>query len=589
MVDSGLWFLDYLYGYFFKTYRLEVVEFSPLPSGSGVQMLWTNPPGFNANSGEYVKVQLPWLLNGGNEWHPFSIYLREETAEGLDEVLRKKFEVNPTRVHLGGVKVGRAVEPSKTALLLSDCQNEFASEGGKMYESVKDIMEANNMMQNLVDLVACARSVGVTIFHTPIMLDESGVDNPNMALGILKTVKQKKYFAKGTWNVEIVDCLKPNINDIIIQNKKGLDAFIGTDLQDQLQKRGIDTIIIGGFRSNCSVESTIRTGYEKGYNMVSLIDGSATIGHAEHKAAVEGTWKMFSTPMSCFEVTQILSGEIPIRFKKVCRRNSLTVGMEEIEAPPPPPSEAPSGDQDLSSFVRECMLAGNHQDQSFILEEARQEIRSQYNTTQVFMAPAGDWTKTVYEEVTGQRQLRSCWVKGPFVSPYSNVGNFSHLVLIASGIGITPALGVLNHYKGRSRTKVLIWSTRCPNMLKFFTPLFTDAAMAIIYYTGKEKLSTEELKRLRSGGNIYIQQSRPDDLTQIVSTVITKVTSLLNAVNPHRSDPLRRTTKKVNHIPHDSRKHWCIFYCGGSKRIRDLFSNYSKKEGVDFHYELFDW
>lgn len=75
-IHSVLWSLDFFYGYFFKTYRLDIVEFSPLPHKAGVQMLWHNPPGFQVKSGEYVKIKLPWLRKGGDEWHPFSIYLR---------------------------------------------------------------------------------------------------------------------------------------------------------------------------------------------------------------------------------------------------------------------------------------------------------------------------------------------------------------------------------------------------------------------------------------------------------------------------------------------------------------------------------
>lgn len=68
--------------YVFKTYRLDLVEFTPLPDAAGVQMLWRNPRGFNTNSGEYVKIKLPWLSKGGKEWHPFSIYLKEGTEKG---------------------------------------------------------------------------------------------------------------------------------------------------------------------------------------------------------------------------------------------------------------------------------------------------------------------------------------------------------------------------------------------------------------------------------------------------------------------------------------------------------------------------
>jgi ureidoacrylate peracid hydrolase len=70
---------------------------------------------------------------------------------------------------LGGVKGGRIVKPSKTALLLIEYQNEFASERGKLHEGVKEVMESTNTLQNTVDLVENARSVGVSILHLPIL------------------------------------------------------------------------------------------------------------------------------------------------------------------------------------------------------------------------------------------------------------------------------------------------------------------------------------------------------------------------------------------------------------------------------------
>ena len=58
-IFCGLWLLDYIYGYLFKTYRLDLVEFSALPDEAGVQILWANPKGFN---GEYEKPSLLSLL-----------------------------------------------------------------------------------------------------------------------------------------------------------------------------------------------------------------------------------------------------------------------------------------------------------------------------------------------------------------------------------------------------------------------------------------------------------------------------------------------------------------------------------------------
>ena len=570
----------------FKTYRLDLVEFSllvlPHGSGTGTQMLWRNPPGFNANSGEYVKVQIPWLLSkGGSEWHPFSICLHEVTEEGLDEVLRKKYEVSKTRVHLGGLG-GRPVDPLKTAVLLVEIQNEFASKGGKLHDSVKDVMKSStDMLRNTLKLADYARSVGAHVFHVPIVFREDGSDNPNKNLGILKACHNDNCFVNGTWNSEIIDSHKPKLADTIIQGKIGLDSFIGTDLQEQLEKKGIETVMLRGFLTNCCVDSTMRTAYEKGYNVITLTDGTACTSEAEQAAAIQYSYKWFSAPMSCAEACQVL-GNVPEKLISELPGTSLNEDVDEEEEP------ASLIRTDLQYFIRHSLNAGvgsiNKDRTSLIMQEARQELRSRYNTTQIFVIPAGDWTKQVYEEVSSQKQLRSCWVRGPYVSPYSIAGDFNHLVLLATGIGVTPALGIMGQFKGASRTKVLVWvwATRCPRMLKFFVPLLEDARMAIIYYSGKEVLSAVELRRLTSrGGNILIHQASCKSLQETVSTVITTTTSVL--------DSNGRTIESVRQMPSNSRKQWCILYCGGSKGIRDAFVEYSQEVGVKFEYELFDW
>ncbi len=65
-----------------------------------------------------------------------------------------------------------------------------------------------------------------------------------------------------------------------------------------LRSRGLSTIAPGGFLTNCGVESTIRTGYEKGYDVVTLKDCTATVSEEEQRAAVEKDHPMFSRPMT---------------------------------------------------------------------------------------------------------------------------------------------------------------------------------------------------------------------------------------------------------------------------------------------------
>merc|ERR1712003_391663 len=97
---------------------------------------------------------------------------------------------------------------------------------------------------------------------------------------------------------EFCEQMKPKSGDLTVTGKKGLDAFPGTDLEKLLVDNGIETVAIGGFLTNCCVESTMRTACEKGFNVVTLTDCTATTSKEGQKAATEGTFGMFSLPMT---------------------------------------------------------------------------------------------------------------------------------------------------------------------------------------------------------------------------------------------------------------------------------------------------
>jgi len=106
-----------------------------------------------------------------------------------------------------------------------------------------------------------------------------------------------------------VDVLKPQAEDIVIEGKRGLCGFASTNLDFILRSRGITNIALGGFLTNCCVESTMRTGYEKGYNVITLKDCTATLSEEEQRLAVEKNYPMFSRPMSHDEFLAELGGE----------------------------------------------------------------------------------------------------------------------------------------------------------------------------------------------------------------------------------------------------------------------------------------
>ena len=186
---------------------------------------------------------------------------------------------------------------TKTAIVLIEYQNDFTSEGGVLHEAVKPVMQSTGMLGNTVAAVAKARELGALIVHAPIAFTPDYHELSPTPYGILKGVVDSGAFRKGSWGAEIVDVLTPQEQDIVVEGKRGLDTFATTNLDFILRARGIEKIAIGGFLTNCCVESTMRTGYEKGFDVVTLADCTATVSQEEQALALEKNFPMFSRPM----------------------------------------------------------------------------------------------------------------------------------------------------------------------------------------------------------------------------------------------------------------------------------------------------
>ena len=109
-------------------------------------------------------------------------------------------------------------------------------------------------------------------------------------------------------SIEIVDGLAPQEGDVIVEGKRGLDTSATTNLDFTLRARGITTIALGGFLTNCCVESTMRTGYEKGYEVITLSDCVAATSPEEHENAIRFDYPMFSDVMTSDTFTGELRG-----------------------------------------------------------------------------------------------------------------------------------------------------------------------------------------------------------------------------------------------------------------------------------------
>ena len=194
-----------------------------------------------------------------------------------------------------------SIDPSTTAVVLIEYQNDFTTEGGALHPAVTEVMDKTDMLANTQRVVEKARASGATVMHAPITFAEGYNEISSHPYGILKGVVDGNAFVKDTWGAAIADELAPEAGDILIEGKRGLDTFASTNLDFILRNKGITTIVLGGFLTNCCVESTMRSGYENGYKVITLSDCVAATSMEEHDNALRYDYPMFSQPMTSTE------------------------------------------------------------------------------------------------------------------------------------------------------------------------------------------------------------------------------------------------------------------------------------------------
>jgi ureidoacrylate peracid hydrolase len=187
------------------------------------------------------------------------------------------------------------IDLDRTALIVVDMQNAFASPGGMLDLAGIDVRLAGDVIANARLVREAARRARVpvvylTIGYPPDQSTAGGPDSPNpqkeLALCLMRERPELrgKLLTFGTWDFEIVDALQPQPSDTVIV-KSRYSGFHGTELDSVLRSRGIRNLLMVGIASNVCVESTIRDAYFLEYWPVMIADATMPAGSAEIQRA----------------------------------------------------------------------------------------------------------------------------------------------------------------------------------------------------------------------------------------------------------------------------------------------------------------
>ena len=178
--------------------------------------------------------------------------------------------------------------PQHSALIVVDMQKAYASQGGYLDLAGFDVSATRPVIDNINLAVAAARAAGMLIIWFQNGWDEQYVEaggpgSPNYhKSNALKTMRQRpelqgKLLAKGGWDYQLVDELRPWEGDIVLP-KPRYSGFFNTPLDSILRSRGIRHLVFTGIATNVCVESTLRDGFFLEYFGVVLEDATHQAG-----------------------------------------------------------------------------------------------------------------------------------------------------------------------------------------------------------------------------------------------------------------------------------------------------------------------
>ena len=179
-------------------------------------------------------------------------------------------------------------EKEITALIVIDPYNDFISEGGKLWDRIKAVAEANECIPHMLQVLNASRKAGIRVFYALHRRYRPGdYENWRYIAPIQKAGWSRKSFEYGTWGGKIRSEFEPTLHDVVVQEQWCSSGFANTDLDLQLKKYGIHKLIIIGLIAHTCVEATVRFAAELGYEVTVVKDATADYSDKEMDAALE--------------------------------------------------------------------------------------------------------------------------------------------------------------------------------------------------------------------------------------------------------------------------------------------------------------
>jgi ureidoacrylate peracid hydrolase len=210
------------------------------------------------------------------------------------------------------------VDFRKSAVIVVDMQNSFASKKGMLDLAGFDISEAPQVIRSVKEVLERSRQAGVPIVYLqmgyqPDLSDGGGPTSPNWhkELGIrmmnCRPELKGTLVTVGSWDFDVVDEIKPRDGDLVIV-KTRYSGFARTPLDAELRKRGIQYLFFVGIATNVCVESTLRDAFFLDYWPILITDAAMGSQPSMHAATLHNVEAFFGWTIPTAEFVEKVNG-----------------------------------------------------------------------------------------------------------------------------------------------------------------------------------------------------------------------------------------------------------------------------------------
>lgn len=180
---------------------------------------------------------------------------------------------------------GMDVDLGRTALVVTDPQNDFLSEKGVTWGVVGESVKENKTVEHIEALFKAAKKAGIPVFISPHYYYptdkgwqfEGALEVLMHTIGMFDRVDPLSLEGFSDSGADWLARYKPYIQDgkTIVTSPHKVYGPESNDLALQLRKRGIDRVILAGMSANLCVESHLRELLEQGFEVAVVSDATA--------------------------------------------------------------------------------------------------------------------------------------------------------------------------------------------------------------------------------------------------------------------------------------------------------------------------